>query len=80
MKDGGSDVGKDAVFDFGFFVFCHVHARHGVERVGCVGAAVGVDGVVGVAMVGNDYYLVAGLLGGLYGAVDTFVDCDYAGV
>ena len=42
--------------------------------MGGVGCAVGVDGVVGVAMVGDDDNLIAGFFSGFNSVLDTFVN------
>ena len=70
----GSNVGEDAVGGFGVCVLGNVYKRHGVERVGCIGCAVGVDSVVGVAVVGDDDYFVAVFLGSLYSVVQAGVE------
>ena len=47
---------------------------HGIQRVSRVGSSVGVDCVVGVAVVGDYDYFVIGLLGGLYGVLYALVN------
>ena len=76
VENRGCDVGEDTVGDPGVFVLGDVDAGYGVERVSRVGCAVGVDGVIGVAVVCDDDDLVVSGLGGFDCAVDTFVDCD----
>lgn len=58
-EHGGSYVCQSAICYVCILVVGYVDAGHGVERVGGVGSAVGVDGVVGVAVVGDDYSFVA---------------------
>ena len=65
MEQRGGHVGQPAVLHFGRIVVRHIDERHRIERVGRVGRAVFVDGVVGIAMVGDDDGLIAGGLGGL---------------
>ena len=63
VEEAGCDVCEDAVLDLGALVLRDIDEGHGVEAVGGVGRAVGVDGVVGVAVVGDDDDLV--VTGGL---------------
>ena len=51
-------VGKYAVGGRGVLVGCHIHKRHGIERVSRVGCSVGVGCVVGVTVVSYDNHLV----------------------
>ena len=62
------DIGEDAVSHGGvYFVLVvsgrwDIDARHGIERVGGIGRTVFVNGVVGIAVVGDDNNLIAILL------------------
>ena len=58
MENGGCYVGEDAVGDLGCLVVGDVNEGHGVEGVCGVGRAVGVDSIVGIAVVGDDDDLV----------------------
>lgn len=88
VEDGRGYVGEDAVFNCGGLVVGYVDAWHGVERMGGVGCSVGIDGVIGVAMVGDYDCLIAGGLGSLDGvahavvnSLDSLFDClVYAGM
>lgn len=76
MEDGGGDVGEDAVVGAGGLVVGDVYEGHGVEGVGGVGCAVGVLGMVGVAVVGDDdHFIVAGCFGGLDYVAEAVVEC-----
>ena len=74
VEDGGSNVGQAAVLHGGAVVVGHVDEGHGVQRVSGVGRAVGVDGVVGIAVVGNDDGLVVVGLGSLDDLANAVVD------
>lgn len=89
VEDGGGNVGEDAVGHGGVLVGGHVNTGHGVERVGCVGGAVGVDGVVGVAVVSDDDDFIVGGFGcfngvfhavvnSFHGLLNGFVDAGVA--
>ena len=89
MEDAGCYVGQYAVLDGDALAVGDVDEGHGVERVGRVGCAVGVEGIVGVAVVGDNDGLVAGGLGcfddfahalvdGLHSLFDGFVDTRVA--
>ena len=58
VQDGRSHVGQYAILHLSVLVRCHVDEGHGVQRVSRVGGAVFVDGVVGIAVVGDDDDLV----------------------
>ena len=74
VQDGRSHVGQHAVLHLGVLVRRHVDEGHGVQRVGRVGRAVGVQGVVGIAVVGDDDDLVVVGLGGFHGVAHAVVD------
>ena len=74
VQDAGSNVGQTAVLHGGAVVVGHVDEGHGVQRVSGVGRAVGVDGVVGITVVGNDDGLVVVGLGSLDHLADAVVD------
>ena len=65
VQNRGSDVGEYAVLNLGVLVLGHVHEGYGIERVCGVGGAVGIDCIVGIAVVGDDDNLVAVFLCGL---------------
>ena len=62
VQDAGSHVGQYAVLYGDALAVGDVDEGHGVERVRRVGCAVGVDGIVGVAVVGDDDGFVASCL------------------
>ena len=74
LEDGGSHVAELAVSDLHALVLADIYARNGVERVGCVGSSVRIDGVVAVAMVGNDEHLIVASLGSLNYIVAAEID------
>lgn len=75
VEDGGGDVGKDTVLGVSALFLGDVYKGHGVERVSGVWCAVGVDCIVGVAVVGNDDYLVVvHRLGGLDNIVEACIE------
>ena len=74
VEDRGSHVGEASVTHGSRVVVGDVDEGHGVERVGGVGCAVGVDGVVGVAVVGNDDRLIVVGLGSLNDVAHAVVD------
>ncbi len=65
VEDCWSNVGETTVLDGSGVVVRHVDARYWVEGVCGVWCAVWVDGVVGIAVVGDDDSLVTGGLGSL---------------
>ena len=77
MEDRGSHVGQSAVFHRCRVVVGDIDEGYGVQRVGGVGCAVGVDGIVGIAVVGDDDRLVVVGLGSLYHLLDALVDSPY---
>ena len=77
VEDAGGHVGQDAVLDLGALVLRDVDEGHGVEAVGGIGCAVGVEGVVGVAVVSDDDDLVVTCgLGGLHDFLEALKKVD----
>ena len=75
VEDGGSHVGQTTVLHRCRIVVGHIDERHGVERVSRVGRSIGVDGVVGITVVGDDDGLVVVGFGSLDDLQNTMVDC-----
>ena len=75
MEDGGSHVGQTTVLHCGRIVVGHIDERHGVERVSRVGRSIGVDGVVGITVVGDDNGLVVVGFGSLNHLLHAVVHC-----
>ena len=65
VQDGGSHVGQSTVLYGGRVVVGHVDKGNGIQRMSGVGRAVGIDGIVGITVVGNDDSLVVIGLGSL---------------
>ena len=76
FENSGSDIGENTIGKGGVLTGGDINTGHGVERVGCVGSSVGVDGIVGIAVVGDDNHFVVGCFSGFdsvfYAVVDGF--------
>ena len=73
VQNAGCHVGKTARVDDELGILGDIDDGHGIERVGGIGSAVAVDGVVGIAVVGNDDDLVAHFASCIDGVVNTTV-------
>src|SRR5574344_369769 len=65
MEDGRSHIGKTTVFHLCAVVICYIDKWNRVERVRGVWCTVGIDCVIGIAMVGNDDSLITRFLHGV---------------
>ena len=64
VEHRGCYVCQDTIIDLRYPIR-HNNDRHGIQRVGGIGRAIGVDSVVGITVVSNLNNLVATLLGSL---------------
>ena len=80
MEDAGSHVGQDAILHLRILIRGHVDEGNGVRGMCRVGRAVGIDGMVGIAVVGGDDGFVAHRLGRFHNLVQTLVDGLHGGL
>ena len=78
VADGRCYVSQYTALNLGILmIVAHINERYGVERVGSVSCAVGVDGIVSVAVICNDNNLIIIAQGSFYGLIDADVDSCY---
>lgn len=77
MEDGRSNVSQTPVFDRRRVVVRNIDERNRIQRVGGVRRTVIIDGVVGIAVVGDDDSLVIIGLGSLDNLLYTVVDSPH---
>lgn len=63
LEQRRSHIGKSAILHFCVLIVADEDERHRIQRMGRVGRAVGIEGVVGIAVVGYDDGGVIVLLG-----------------
>ena len=74
MQDAGSHICQYTVLYLSILVLCYIDERNSIQGVRRIGSSVGIQGIVGISVVGNDDGLVTHLLGGLYHLVHALVN------
>ena len=77
MQDRRSDISQTAVLNRCRVIVRNIDKRNGVQRVSRIRCSIWVDGIVGIAMIGNDDSLVACSLGSLDDFTYTVVNSPY---